>query len=184
MASQPFVAEIRMFCGNFPPRNWAFCNGQLLPIAQNTALFSLLGTTYGGNGQTNFALPDLRGRSPMNQGQGPGLSPKDLGEVAGVENVTLITNTMPSHTHPLVQNTISFPSNSNAGNADSPAGNIFAGNASQEDYTAPPGNGTLAPMTMGGNLAPTGQGQPFSDMQPFLGVSFILCMFGVFPSRN
>ena len=97
--SEAFIGEIRMFAGNFPPRGWQFCQGQLLSIAQNTALFSILGTTYGGNGQTTFALPDLRGRYPMQPGQGPGLSPRTLGEQGGSETVTLISNQMPAHTH-------------------------------------------------------------------------------------
>src|SRR5438270_2669849 len=97
--SEPFLGEIRMFGGNFAPRGWSLCNGQLLPIAQNTALFSLLGTTYGGNGQTTFALPDLRGRVPLHWGQGPGLSNYDLGEQTGTESVTLLSTQMPAHSH-------------------------------------------------------------------------------------
>lgn len=173
-----------MFCGNFAPKNWAFCNGQIISIASSTALFSLLGTTYGGNGQSTFGLPALQGRSPVHQGQGPGLSDVSLGEMSGQENVTLTQPNMAIHTHALASNTISYPSSSNAGNADSPNGAIFAGNASQEDYRALPGNGTLAPMVMGGSLGPTGQSVPFPDMQPYLGVSFIICLAGVFPSRN
>src|SRR5919109_3928213 len=103
--SDPYVAEIRIFPFNFAPRGWAFCNGQLLPISQNTALFSLLGTTYGGNGQTTFALPDLRGRVPISSSQGPGLSNYDLGEIGGFESVTLTTNQLPAHTHGLPSHT-------------------------------------------------------------------------------
>ena len=184
MALEPFIGEIMMFGGNFAPRGWALCNGQLLSIAQNTALFSILGTTFGGNGQTTFGLPDLRGRVPMHWGQGPGLTNRNLGEVSGVESTTLTVNNLPSHTH-VSTLTASMPSSSNAGNADSPNGNIPAGNASQENYSAPnTSNGTMAPITLGGGIQPAGGNQPFSIMQPYLVISFCVALEGIFPSRN
>jgi microcystin-dependent protein len=189
----PFLGEIRMFAGNFAPRNWAFCNGQILPISQNTALFSLLGTNYGGNGQTTFALPDLRGRSPIHQGQGPGLSPYVVGETAGSENVTLITTQMPAHTHVATggggQASIGLPCSNNAGNTDTPSGNIPAVTPSgDEQYVdAASANGTMAPVTL--TIPPpvisiTGGSLPHENRSPYLAVSFIIALNGVFPSRN
>lgn len=178
------IGEIRMFAGNFAPRNWAFCAAQILPIAQNTALFSILGTTYGGNGQTTFALPDLRGRVPVGTGQGPGLSNIVLGQVAGSENTTLISNNMPAHTHAFSAN-VAPPCNTGAGNADSPGGNIPAGSATDENYAgAASSNGTMAPIAIAGNTGIAGGSQPFSNMQPYLGMNYIICLFGIFPSRN
>lgn len=193
MASSPFIAEIRMFAGNFAPRFWAFCNGQILPIAQNTALFSLLGTTYGGNGQTTFGLPDLRGRSPIHWGQGPGLSPYVLGEVSGTETVTVLTSQMPAHTHVITggggQASIGFPCSNGAGNSDSPAGNIPAVTPSgDEQYVeAASATGTMAPVTLtipAPTAAATGGTQPHENRSPYLAVSFIIALNGIFPSRN
>ncbi len=178
------IGEIRMFAGNFAPRSWAFCNNQILAIAQNTALFSILGTTYGGNGQTTFALPDLRGRVPVGTGQGPGLSNITLGEVAGTPSTTLTLNNMPAHNHTFT-GTASLPCKSGAGNADSPVGNIPAGSATDENYSAPAGgNGSMAPANVSGNTAIAGGSQPFSIMQPYLGMNYIICLQGIFPSRN
>ena len=178
--SQPFIGEIRIFGGNFAPRGWQFCNGPLLSIAQNTALFSILGTTYGGNGQTTFALPDLRGRVPLHSGNstGPGLSPYTLGEMIGSENVTLISTQMPAHTHALMANTA-------AGTATEPTGNYIAGIADPNSGSLFPAfettpNTTMAPMAI--NAA--GGSQPHSNIQPILAVSFIIAMEGIFPSRN
>lgn len=184
MASQPFLAEIMMFGGNFAPRGWAMCNGQLLSIAQNTALFSLLGTTFGGDGVTTFGLPDLRGRVPMHWGTGGGLSPRVLGERAGTENATLTVNNLPSHTH-VSTLSASMPSNSGAGNADSPNGNIPAGNATQENYSAlNTANGTMSPITLAGGIQPAGGNVPFPIMQPYLALTFCVALEGIYPSRN
>lgn len=181
---EEYLAIIKMFAGNFAPRGWAFCNGQILSIAQNTALFSLLGTTYGGNGQTTFALPDLRGRVPMGTGQGPGLPNIVLGEVAGTPSTTLTVNNMPAHNHNFT-GTASMACKSGAGNADSPTGNIPAGSATDENYAAPAGgNGSMAPTNISGTIAVTGGSQPFSIMQPYLGMNYIICLEGIFPSRN
>jgi microcystin-dependent protein len=169
--SEPFLGEIRIFPYNFAPRGWAFCQGQILSIAQNTALFSLLGTTYGGNGQTTFALPDLRGRVAVSSGQGPGLSSYSLGEETGVESVTLISTEMPAHNH-LV----------NAANSDAtdsaPVGNVPAVIPSG-GYTATPTGQMLAGM-----VSPSGGNQPHTNIQPVLVLNFCIALQGIFPSRN
>ena len=168
--SEPFLAEIRMFAGNFAPRGWALCNGQILPISQNTALFALLGTTYGGNGQTTFALPDLRSRVPVHAGQGPGLSNVNLGEAAGTETVTLNQTQMPQHGHAV--------NASNGGAAASrPADSFLAGGGAY----APASDGTVM---NGGMVAVTGGSGPHENRQPYLGVNFIIALEGIFPSRN
>lgn len=170
-----FIGQISLFAGNFPPRNWAFCDGQLLPIAQNTALFSILGTTYGGNGQTNFALPDLRGRVPMHPGSGPGLSTHTLGEVSGAENITLISSQMPAHSH-LVNGVAS------GGNQSSPAGNLPAieSTGTSLDYSNAATNATMN----AGMIGTAGGNQPHSNLQPYTCVNFIICLSGIYPSRN
>jgi microcystin-dependent protein len=173
----PFLGEIRMFAGNFAPRGWATCDGQIMSIAQNTALFSILGTTYGGNGQTTFALPDLRGRVAIHAGQGPGLSPYVQGESIGLENVTLLSTQMPMHTH------LANGSSAN-GDKGSPAGMVWAApvdstGAQGTAYTATP-NVQMAPNAIG----MAGNSQPFSILQPLLCVTFIIALQGIFPSRN
>jgi microcystin-dependent protein len=169
----PFVAEIRIFPFNFAPKGWAWCDGQLLPLSQNTALFSLLGTTYGGNGKSNFALPDLQGRAPMHPGQGPGLSLHDLGETGGSETVSLLESEIPSHSHSL--NAVNV-----AANSKTPAGNGFA-RATANIYLAPP-----QPMvTMSDQaIAPAGGDQPHNNMQPYLTLYFNIALQGVFPPRT
>jgi microcystin-dependent protein len=176
--SEAFIGEIRMFAGNFPPRGWQFCQGQLLSIAQNTALFSILGTTYGGNGQTTFALPDLRGRYPMQPGQGPGLSPRTLGEQGGSETVTLISNQMPAHTHSLV-------ASGALGDQAVPEGHYNA--VVPDPNTQQPLNayGTTPTTTMApGAIGVAGGSQPHNNMSPFLCLNFIIAMEGIYPSRN
>ena len=167
MAS-PFIAQIQMFSFGFAPRFWAQCNGQLLPINQNQALFSLLGTTYGGNGTTTFALPNLQGRTPLHFGQGSGLSNRALGQVGGVETVTLQTTQIPSHTH-----TVS--ANSAAPTLGTPAGNLWA----QGNYSAS-GNSAMA----AGDVGNTGGIQPHPNLSPYLTVNFCIALSGIFPSRN
>jgi len=183
MASTPFIGEIKMFAGNFAIRNWAFCNGQLLSIAQNTALFSILGTTFGGNGQTNFGLPDLQGRFPMHWGNGPGLFPRSLGETGGTQATTLNTTQLPVHTHAFSANATP-PCSSLAGNSDTPVGKVPAASATVENYAAAPGNATMAPITISGTTGPAGGGASVPTMPPFLCVSFIIALQGIFPSRN
>lgn len=185
--STPFIAEIKMFAGNFAPRSYAFCNGQILSIAQNTALFSLVGTTYGGNGQTTFALPDLRGRCPIHSGnsQGPGLPGVQLGEMAGTPSVTLLTTNMPAHNHALTGATTALPCASGGGTLDNPTGAIPSGSASHEDYAAASAaTGSMASAPVSGSTSIAGGSQPFSIMQPYLGINFIIATQGIFPSRN
>lgn len=177
---EPYLGEIKMFGGNFAPSGWALCNGQLLPISQYAALFSILGTTYGGNGTSNFALPNYQGRVPMHWGTGPGLTTRIIGETAGTENVTLIQNQMPIHNH-LV--------NASTTIADqlSPAANILGESADSglgtnpTNFIAPSNaNTTMAPTT----IANAGGSLPHNNMQPYLVVTFIIALQGVFPSRN
>lgn len=170
----PFLGMIAMFGFNFAPRGWAFCNGQILPIAQNTALFSLLGTTYGGNGQTTFALPDLRGRVPVGQFQGPGLSDYSLGQVAGSETVTLISTQIPAHTHTL--NGIT-----EAGTSATPTGNLPANTGALDKEYGTPGTLTAMGAQAIGN---TGGSQPHSNIQPYLAINYCIALQGIFPSRN
>lgn len=169
----PFVAEIRIFPFNFAPAGWAFCNGQLLPISQNTALFSLLGTTYGGDGKTTFALPDIQGRVVMHPGQGPGLSARDLGEEGGVATVTLTQSEIPAHTHSIQA------SQTDAGDR-SPAAELFAvGVGGVAMYGSPASLTQLASQA----LAPAGGDQPHNNMQPYLTLNFCIALQGEFPQR-
>ncbi|MCM2313943.1 MAG: tail fiber protein [Thermoanaerobaculia bacterium] len=173
--ADPFVAEIRIFPFNFAPRGWAWCDGQLLPLSQNTALFSLLGTTYGGNGKSNFALPDLQGRAAMHPGQGPGLSLHDLGETGGSETVTLLESEIPAHSH-----------GARAVGADpadlqgpSPA-RAIARSSNGFGYVSGPLNVLMAPES----LAPAGGDQPHNNLQPYLTFYFCIALQGVFPPRG
>jgi len=172
----PFVAEIRILPFNFAPKGWAFCNGQIMPISQNTALFSLLGTTYGGDGKSNFALPDLQGRAPMHQGQGPGLSLQDLGESSGSETVTLLQSEMPAHNH-LIQVKSTPPPAS--GGAPGPAA-VFGRSNGGTAYTAAANLGAMDPQA----IAPTGGAQPHNNMMPYLTLNFSIALQGVYPPRN
>lgn len=174
--SDPFLGEIIMFAGNFPPRNWALCDGQLLDISTNTALFSLLGTTYGGDGRTTFALPDLRGRIPVHAGDGPGVSNRPLGSEFGSETETLSISEIPEHTHNL-------SSYSGVGNSNEATGNYFAKSSIAgrqiDSYHSSDSDG--APVLQS-NIA--GNNTAHNNMQPYLGLNFIIALTGVFPSRN
>jgi len=175
--ADPFVAEIRMFAGNFAPTGWALCNGQLLPISQNTALFSLLGTTYGGNGQTTFALPNLQGSVPVGFGQGPGLSLRDLGEIGGEPTVTLLSTEMPVHSHTAQAST--------SGGTDSPAnatwGESKLGKTPLNVYAASGANNVaMSPQA----LAVAGGGLPHNNMPPYLCLTFIIALQGIYPPRS
>lgn len=178
--SSPFVAQITMFPFNFAPKGWAFCAGQILPLSQNTALFSLLGTTYGGDGKSNFALPNMQGNAAVNQGQGPGLSSYFLGETTGSETVTLLTTEMAQHNHGLVgtTNTGTAVTSSNAQLA-----HAFSGIKSQSfvgNYMT-----TNAPQTgMAGALSIAGSSFPHNNMQPYLALNFCIALQGVFPPRS
>ena len=170
--SSPFIGEIRMFGGNFPPAGWAFCDGQLMAIAENDALFNLIGTTYGGDGQGTFGIPDLRGRLPMHMGTGPGLSTRQIGEMSGVETVTLTVQQIPIHTHPPL-------AVSGNGNQATPQNGVWAGAAASRYSSSAPNlamNNTL--------VGQAGGSQPHDNLMPYLTISFIISLFGVFPTQN
>ena len=173
--ADPFVAEIRIFPFNFPPKGWAWCDGQLLPLSQNTALFSLLGTTYGGNGKSNFALPDLQGRAPMHPGQGPGLSLHDLGETGGSETVSLRESEILSHSHALM----CLPA---PGDSPTPQANSIARVIGATPYQGPAGSALT--MMSDQMVAPAGGDQPHNNLQPYLTFYFCIAMQGVFPPRT
>ena len=182
--SDPFIGQITMFAGNFAPRSWAFCDGQLLQISQNAALFSILGTTYGGDGRTTFGLPDLRGRVAMGPRTGPGLTPRTLGQKAGAENVTLAPTQIPPHTHVAT-------STANAvapgGNSNDAVNNFWADDVgvSSGTYHSGPANATMNAGAVQTTIANnTGGGQDHTNVQPFLCVNYIIALVGVFPSRN
>ena len=179
------IAEIRYFAGNFAPRGWAFCQGQILSIAQNTALFSLLGTTFGGNGQTTFALPDLRSRIAVGTGQGPGLSPYTLGQVSGAENYTITSNNMAPHTHPITGTAVmNANANASGGNADTPQ-NAYPAIFPGTDMYVTSNNGSfLGAMQSSLTTGNTGGSQPVNSLQPVLAINPIVCLEGVYPSRN
>jgi microcystin-dependent protein len=171
--SEPYLGEIRMVGFNFAPQGWALCNGQLLAISQNTALFSLLGTYYGGDGITNFALPNLQSRVAIHQGQGAGLSPYVIGQQGGTENVTLNSQQMPSHNH--LVNTVAAQ-----GSQTRPVNNLLAATASNTYAPAPSDGSTLNPVAVGN----AGGNQPHPNVQPYLCVNFIIALQGIYPPRN
>jgi len=177
--ANPFLAEIRIFPFNFAPYGWAFCNGQILPLSQNTALFSLLGTTYGGDGKSNFALPNLQGNAPMHPGQGPGLSLHDLGETGGSDTVSLLQSEIPSHSHNIncidggrIEGQVSVPTNAFLVKTAGTPANAFTNGATQ--------NQTMA----GSMVAPAGGDQPHNNMMPYLTLNFCIALQGIYPTRN
>ncbi len=175
--SEPFIAEIRIFAGNFAPRNWAFCDGQLLPISQNTALFALLGTTFGGDGRTTLGLPNLKGRAVMHPGRGPGLSSRRLGESGGVDRVTLATTQMSNHGHPMgYSNEFDDP-------LPTPPGNTLARSSGALVYKQ---NAPAASMVdlHADAVGSAGASQPHTNLQPYLTLNYIIALQGVFPSRS
>lgn len=183
------LGTVQLFAGNFAPRSWTFCDGQLLQIAQNTALFSLLGTIYGGDGRTTFAVPDLRGRVAIGAGNGPGLSSRTLGSRAGQTEVEITTATMPEHSHD-ASSTLGFRARDKNGNKTSPDGNALATmriqNNSLPAYTSQAADTDLEGAEITGTLelANTGGNSPHENRQPFLGMNYIICIAGIFPSRN
>jgi microcystin-dependent protein len=166
--AQPYIGEIRMFAGNFAPAGWMFCEGQLLPISENETLFQLIGTTYGGDGESTFALPDLRGRIPIHQGNG-----FILAETGGAEEITLTVNQIAAHSHPLLATT-------NVANQSSPLNNLLAQSTTADLYIEDTPNVNLAPISIGA----VGGSQPHTNFQPYLCVDFIISLFGIFPSPN
>jgi microcystin-dependent protein len=181
--AEPFIGEIRMFGGNFAPRGWAFCNGQLLSIAQNTALFSLLGTTYGGNGQTTFGLPNLQGRFPMHWGNGAGLTPRQIGEISGTESETLNLSQIPAHAHAASGTPRAVAAK---GNSNMAQGNVWSKDAGVQSATyssgAPDTNMRADAVLVA--VQPAGGSQPHNNVPPFQCVSFIIALEGIFPSRS
>ena len=173
MPAQPFIGQIMVFAGNFAPAGWAQCNGQLLPISQYDALFSLIGTTYGGDGQTTFALPDLRSRLPIHQGQGPGLSNYVPGENGGAEAVTLLTSQLPVHTHPAL-------GNSDAGTSTDPTGGVWASGPTNIYIAGASANTNMNPASISGS----GGGQPHDNMLPFVTLNFCIALEGIYPSQS
>ncbi len=177
--AQPYVGEIRIFAGNFAPADWMFCEGQLLPISENETLFQLIGTTYGGDGMETFALPDLRGRIVIGQGQGGGLTNRILADVGGAEEVTLTSSHLPAHTHSAAV----YPrATSGAGNNLAPGGMAWAATQRDQAYTDAPANADLAANAVTVTLSPAGGGLPHENMPPFVGINYIISLFGIFPS--
>jgi microcystin-dependent protein len=174
--SDPYLGEIRMFAGSFAPVGWKFCNGTLLPISQFDALYSLIGTTYGGDGQTTFALPDLRGRVPVGQGDGPGLSPRTMGESYGVETVTLTTQQIPGHSH-------TFNATAGATSAPNPQNALFANTGGDNLYVPDPNS--PQPKALGQQtVLNAGSSQPHNNIMSSVGMNYIICHEGIYPSRN
>jgi len=172
--SEPFVGEIRMFAGNFAPRGWAFCDGQLLAVSQNDALFSLLGTIYGGDGRTTFGLPDMRGRIPVHAGSGPGMSPRRLGEKGGAEKVTITINQIPGHNHGSIQ------ASGDPASSVNPVGNALGVPNSTDLYAD-----DLSAVNMDQSaITSTGGSQNHTNLMPFLCIHFIIALFGIYPSRH
>lgn len=172
--SDPFIGEIKMWGGNYAPRGYALCNGQTLPLSQNTSLFAVLGAVFGGNGRSNFGLPNLQSRVPMHWGNGAGLTPSILGQAGGEANVALTVMQMPAHNH-------SLNCNENGDGSGNPQSSIFTGGerGGENAYASQSGSAMMAPQT----VAPTGGGQPHNNMQPYLGLTFIIALQGIFPMR-
>lgn len=176
------MSEIRMFAGNFAPKSWAFCQGQILAINTNQALFALLGTMYGGNGVSTFALPNFAGRTAMGTGSGAGIDSWTLGEVEGTPTVTLLNSNLPMHNHASGTETVSIKTFSEGGNTGAPSDATLA--SLQGLYSSQPADTALRPTTAAFSLSVTGGNQPISIQQPFLGMNYIICLYGIFPSRS
>lgn len=179
--SDPFIGEIMMVGFTYPPRGWAFCDGQIMSIAQNTALFTLLGTMYGGNGQTTFALPDLRGRVPIHSGTGPGLSPYSQGQQGGAENVTLNVTQIPAHDHAAAGTASAV---NGAGNSKTPAGNTWASLSRENAYSNATADQTMAANNVAVTVNSAGGSQPHTNVQPYLAIHFCIALQGIYPSQN
>ncbi|MBO9566677.1 MAG: phage tail protein [Niastella sp.] len=184
MFEDQYLANVAIFAGNFAPRGWALCQGQLISIAQNSALFSLIGTIYGGDGQVTFALPDLRSRVAIHQGQAPGRPNYVLGQVGGVENVTLVVGQLPAHTHPFVSAAGAPTVNTTAGTVSDPTNAVPALVSGTNAYAAASTGNVMATFTCNTNTVATGQNQPFAIQSPYLAMNYVICTEGIFPSRN
>ena len=180
---EPLIAQIILFGGNFAPRGWAFCDGQILPISQNQALFSLLGTTYGGDGRTTFALPDLRGRCPIHAGSGPGLTPRQIGQRVGLEDVTLVESQMPSHTHQLMANNTDGTTNDPTV-ATLAKENVVVERGSPAKPVSGYTSGAANAAMSASSISRTGSGLQHENMQPSLVINYIIALDGIFPSRS
>jgi microcystin-dependent protein len=178
--SEPFIAEIKIFAGNFAPRSWAFCNGQLLPVSQNTALFSLIGTTYGGDGRTTTALPNLQGRAPMHPGRGPGLTSRRLGQRGGTGKVTLSEAQMPSHKHSVIADAQAGGFGGGGANTADPVDHNLASTSASGQFYAD-GSSNLVPMN---SLSNAGENQPHNNLQPVIALNYIIALQGLYPSRD
>jgi Microcystin-dependent protein len=183
MFIDPYLATVTVFAGNFAPRSWAFCDGSLMSIAEYTALFALIGTTYGGDGQTTFALPDLRGRYAVHQGQGPGLPVYYIGEMSGTESTTLLSSNLPVHNHQALSLTGSPGVSGNDGSIAAPSNAVPAGGTTGRYTTSPADSGMAPTITMVTSPA-VGSNQPVSNISPYLAMNYIICIEGIFPSRN
>jgi microcystin-dependent protein len=170
---QPYIGEIRMFAGNFAPVGWEFCNGQIIPISENEALFTLIGTTYGGDGEETFALPDLQSRIPLHMGTGPDGITRSLAEMSGTEQETLTTQTIPVHTHP-------FVASQNTAQNSNPTGQVVGQSAAVFMYIEDAASSPLSPQA----ISPVGGSQPHENVQPFLCINYIISLFGIFPSQS
>lgn len=177
------IGYTTMFAGNFAPKSWAFCAGQTINIASNTALFSILGTTYGGNGTTTFALPDLRGRTIVGAGQGPGLSNYNIGQAGGSENETLTLTSMPAHLHAVTAQ-LNISATGSQATLTNPIGNLYGTDAAANPIYGADGNVNMAKINANITMTNTGAAAPFEILRPFLGLNYIICQFGVFPARN
>ena len=183
MSTEPFIGEIKIFGFNFAPRGYQTCQGQILSIAQNTALFSLLGTTYGGNGQTTFALPDLQGRAPIGQGQGPGLPNYSMGQISGTTNVTLTTANLPAHTHPGAGLSVNIPISTGGPDITSPEGAFLADTGVEIFSSIATAGKNYGASTISGNTGITGSSMPISILNPYLAINYSIATQGIFPSR-
>lgn len=182
MSTEPFIGEVKLLAFNFAPRGYALCEGQLLAISTNSALFSLIGTYYGGDGRTTFALPDLRGRMPIGQGQGPGLPNYVIGQRAGSTQKSILTPNMPAHSHSAAAVSVKLPVSNSAGEDSSPAGNYLA--ASPTDAYSPAANGFSGDLQVSGETTMTGGSIPLDVMNPYLAMNYSIATVGIFPSRN
>lgn len=184
MSTEPFIGEIKILAFQFAPRSYMDCAGQIMSIAQNTALFSLLGTTYGGNGVQTFALPDLRGRMAINQGTGPGLPSHTLGEVSGTTSVTLLSSNLPPHSHPAQGIIVNVPVSAGSGDTDVPNGAYLAQATGDFYSSVSTANNNYGPLAVSGQTGIAGSGLPVSIMNPYLVVNYSIAIYGIFPSRN